>query len=582
MKTYCRFFLSISLFFSISLSFAQNDKHLPKWLAKEEQTIIKDFQFRESGVVNAPSTLVRTSAEWEEVEYLVLSWEDGFKSILKQIVEAAVKECKVIIAAGNNASGVESYLQSKGVDLSKVTILKERTNTIWIRDFAANTIYSNDVGERALVDWIYNRPRPKDDVLPYAHAKALNIPLYKTTSGKDDLVNTGGNFMSDGLGNAFASELILEENRAGNSYNVSAKSESQIDNIMQRYMGINRYVKMETLPYDGIHHIDMHMKLLNEETLLVSKYPDGIADGPQIEENIGYILNNFKSPFGTPYIIKRIDSPKDKNGRYPDSNGSYCTFSNSVIINKTILVPVYRKEVNEKALNTYRELMPGYKVIGIDVDNNGENLIAQSGAIHCITHTIGVENPLLIVHQPIKASNSSKTIEIKSMIKHNSGIKNAKVLWRKKGDASFKATEMILSNKDNWSAVLPSEASTYDVEYYIEATANSGKTLTRPLVAPKGYWTITNNTLSVYNWAQESISKPFPNPTKDKVSFNLENILGDVTISIYNSLGQKVYAKKIVSKGGVVTLNLKDNWIGLLNVVFKGEFGEVNRRIIKM
>ena len=38
-------------------------------------------------------------------------------------------------------------------------------------------------------------------------------------------------------------------------------------------MGINRYITMPTLPYDGIHHIDMHMKLLDEETLLVGEYP---------------------------------------------------------------------------------------------------------------------------------------------------------------------------------------------------------------------------------------------------------------------------------------------------------------------
>ena len=33
----------------------------------------------------------------------------------------------------------------------------------------------------------------------------------------------------------------------------------------------------------------MHMKLLNEETLLVAEYPEGLSDGPQIEENLQYI-----------------------------------------------------------------------------------------------------------------------------------------------------------------------------------------------------------------------------------------------------------------------------------------------------
>ena len=50
------------------------------------------------------------------------------------------------------------------------------------------------------------------------------------------------------LGTAFASELILEENAAGNPYGVSAKTEAQIDAIMNAYMGIDRYIKMPALP----------------------------------------------------------------------------------------------------------------------------------------------------------------------------------------------------------------------------------------------------------------------------------------------------------------------------------------------
>ena len=51
-------------------------------------------------------------------------------------------------------------------------------------------------------------------------------------------------------------------------------------------MGISTYIKMETLPYDQIHHIDMHMKLLDEETILVGEYPEGKLMVPQIEANI--------------------------------------------------------------------------------------------------------------------------------------------------------------------------------------------------------------------------------------------------------------------------------------------------------
>lgn len=71
--------------------------------------------------------------------------------------------------------------------------------------------------------------------------------------------------MSDGFGTAFSSMLTDQEN--------PTLTASQIDTIMKKFMGINRYIRFPTCPYDGIHHIDMHMKLLDEETLLVGQYP---------------------------------------------------------------------------------------------------------------------------------------------------------------------------------------------------------------------------------------------------------------------------------------------------------------------
>jgi hypothetical protein len=116
-----------------------------------------------------------------------------------------------------------------------------------------------------------------------------------------DLVATGGNWVSDGFGTAFSSKLILTENATTSSYNQTPKTEQDINNIVSDYLGINRYIKMDVLPYDGIHHIDMHFKMLDEETLLVGQYPNGISDGPQIETNLNYVLNNFNSVFGTPF-----------------------------------------------------------------------------------------------------------------------------------------------------------------------------------------------------------------------------------------------------------------------------------------
>ena len=571
----------ILLFFSVFYLTAQEE--LPKGLTETERDLLPQFKFNSHRLISdPPEGPVRAAAEWEEVEYLLVRWTNSYQNILRQIVEVGVQECKVIITTQNESS-VTSYLTNQGVDLTNVEFLNTGSNSIWIRDYGGNTIYSDDVGERALTDWIYNRPRPLDDIMPTEHANMIGIPIYVTDTGINDLVNTGGNYMSDGLGNAFASNLILEENEAGNPYNVSAKTEDEIDAIMNAYMGIENYIKMETLPYDEIHHIDMHMKLLDEETILVSRYPEGVADGPQIEENINYVLSNFQSPFGTPYEIKWIDAPPSTSGSYPDTGGYYRTYSNAVFVNKSIIVPTYRPEVDEPALDYLRELLPGYNVVGIDVDNSNEPLIASLGAIHCITHTIGVDEPLWIVHQPINEVPTSNTsVSINAMIKHISGINNATVYWREAGESEFNQLSMTIIGDDNWSVDLWIPSGAESIEYYIEAEANSGKSLARPLVAPEGFWTFIVANLSNEEWADNNISAPYPNPTSKEVSFQLNQIEGAVKVSIYNILGQKLSTTTIVEANGILTLALNKEWKGMLLVTFEGDFGKVTKKIIKL
>ncbi len=561
--------------------FSQESEKLPKGFTENERQLLTNFQFRNTQVTTPPAGSVRAAAEWEEVEYLVLSWQTSFQNILRQIVAVGVNECKVIIATQSQAT-VASYLTSFGIDLTNVIFLNVPANSIWIRDYAGNTVYSDEVGQRGLTDWIYNRPRPNDNVMPTAHANYVGIPIYVTDSGLTDLVNTGGNYMSDGLGNAFASELILEENAVGNPYGVSPKTETQIDGIMQNYMGIQHYIKMPTLPFDEIHHIDMHMKLLDEETLLISKYPPNVADGPQIESNINYVVNNFQSPFGTPYKIKWIDVPPSTTGSYPDTGGAYRTFANSVFINKSILIPIYRPQVDAAALALYQQLLPGYNVVGIDVDNSGENLISQLGALHCITHTIGVANPLLIVHQPIKEANVGSVVTINALVKHISGIQTATVFWREQGTATFNQTPMTFISDSNWTATISIPTSGLNIEYYIQGQSVSGKTLSRPIVAPTGYWTINVSTLSTSDWALQHISLPFPNPTKQNVNFEMNQMSGLINVSITNVLGQKLFSQTIQAGNGVFNLGLNPEWRGTLLVTFEGDFGTLTRKVVKL
>jgi agmatine deiminase len=484
-----------------------------------------------TGITVPPLSPVRASAEWEEIDALIISWT-SFQAILKDIVKYAQTETQVYIIC-SDSNVVISYLNNNAVPLTNVHYLIVPFNSIWCRDYGPWNIYSNEVDSLALIDWIYNRPRPKDDTMPSGIMRYTGLPMYEMTQSPFDLVHTGGNFMVDGFGTAFSSKLILKEN--------PSKTEAQIDTTMKRFMGIDRYIKMDTLPYDEIHHIDMHMKLLDEETILMAQYPSGVADGPQIEANMNYVVSNFNSVFGTPYKVIRIPSPPDAGGDYPDIGGDYRTYTNSVFVNKTVILPTYSVQYDTTAMRIYQEALPGYRIVGI----NCNAIIPSLGAIHCITKEVATADPLLISHQALHNTyNTTSPYQVDALMEHRSGIANAYLYYRTDTLMAYIQAGMTSADGIHWTGFIPAQPSGTTVYYYVEATSVSGKVQVRPMPAPQGYWKfevlstvgITAQTLAGFN-----LGNPFPNPAKNfsyvLISSNISTV---ATVDLTDVTGRKV------------------------------------------
>ncbi len=466
----------LSLHTILIFSFTILAQELPKQMTEEEKILWRTYVPSYNPEFSTPPpTTVRTMAEWEELQGIVITWSTQY-TILREIVRYAQRECKVYIVC-SNPNTVRNYLTSGGVPIDNIEFLVFPLNSIWIRDYGPWTVYSDGSDSLNIIDWIYNRPRPDDDNIPVLFADTLGVPIYQTTEEPYKLVHTGGNFMVDGLGTAFSSKLVFEEN--------PTKTEEQIDSIMNLFMGINRFIKMDNLQYDVIHHIDMHMKLLDEETLLVGEYPTGVSDGPYIESNLEYLQNNFLTSYGKPFRIVRIPMPPDQLGKYPDEGGDYRTYTNSLIVNKTVIVPTYEEMYDTTALRIYREAMPGYNIVGI----NCNSIIYLNGAIHCITKEIGSFNPLFISLSRIRDTISTNMqMEIQALIKNQSGISQANLFWTTDTTQGYTSESMSYLSGDTLTGFIPAQTTSTEVFYYISATSTNGKTITKPITAPSGYY----------------------------------------------------------------------------------------------
>ncbi len=537
--------LLILFLFLFSFTNAQLDHRM----SPEEYNQLPAYNALRAGNINTansvlpPSSAVRTIAEWEELQGFTVTWT-SYTTMLREIVRAAKQECRVYVivnSAGQQTSAI-NFLAAGGVDTVNVSFVIQPYNSVWSRDYGMWSAYTNDVDSLITIDWIYNRPRPLDDVCHLAIANLLGTPIYQTTTAPWDLVHTGGNFMTDGFGTGFSSKLILNDNTLAAGFGVQHTA-AEIDTIMKRFMGIDRYIKMNTLPYDQIHHIDMHMKLLDEETLIIGQYPTGVADGPQIEANLQFILANYYSVYGTPYKVIRIPMPAD-NGQYPPTNGAdYFTYTNASFINKTLIVPTYNIASDSTALRIYRDALPGYTVVGI----NSTASIGALGALHCITKEIGTSDPLLISHQALADTyDTTNAYSVAARMQHRSGIQTATLYYRTDTTQPYISFAMnSLSSQINyWGAQIPAQLAGTTVYYYVQAQATSGKQQVRPMSAPTGYWKFkVLQTVGVHenNASVIEIHSAYPNPSKGITCIPFSSALTtNISANLFDSFGRNI------------------------------------------
>ena len=138
MKNYFRI-IAIILIFVNAQAFSQGDHRMlpsekllmPAYLQSRAGTVLPGITS-----ITPPTSPVRTIAEWEDLQALVIGWKT-YPSMLREIVRAAKNETKVIIVytSPDNATSLTSYLAAGGVDTVNVVLLNASLNTVWSRDY---------------------------------------------------------------------------------------------------------------------------------------------------------------------------------------------------------------------------------------------------------------------------------------------------------------------------------------------------------------------------------------------------------------------------------------------------------------
>nr|MBP8115848.1 agmatine deiminase family protein [Chitinophagaceae bacterium] len=270
-----------------------------------------------------------------------------------------------------------SHLQKEDVDLSKVEFFFHPTNDAWCRDHGpAFLINPSAEQKKVIVDWGYNAwgnkypPFDLDDVVPTLIGNHLNIPVFNP-----GIVMEGGSVEFNGAGTVMTSTAcLLNPNRNPHL------NQQQIEEYLCNYYGMEQvlWVDEGIIGDDTDGHIDDTVRFVNEDTVIT------VIEEDNNDENYELLQHNLKQLKAMRLLngkqLNIIELPMPEKLIYDDQRLP-CSYANFYIANKSVIVPVFQSDRDEKALQIIQDCFPDRNVVGID----SLDIIWGLGSFHCLS-----------------------------------------------------------------------------------------------------------------------------------------------------------------------------------------------------
>lgn len=446
--------LTIGLNFSaLAQNAGKKDKPttLKHWMDAEEAKL-KHLIGQDAYRTDPPPGPVTNIAEFEKQQAVLIRYQFG---ITYELIAALSQECVVVTLVANTSEQtyVTNQYTNQGVNLENCEFILAATNSVWTRDYGPWFIFDGN-DEMGIVDFTYNRPRPLDNAIPAKVANELGINLFAM-----DIATAGGNYMTDGMGISASSDLIYEENP---NY-----TPAQVDQIFEDYLGIHTYHAVPDPNNTYIDHIDCWGKYLSWDKILIRSVPQSHPQYDEIEATAAYFASQ-NSSFGTPYQVFRVYTPNDQ------------PYTNSLIVNNRVFVPITNSAYDAQALATYEEAMPGYEVMGFT------GTWQSTDALHCRTKGLADINQVHIRHIPLVGEQPVQSdYEIAATVKAFSGaalLNEAPVLNYRINGAPWQTTQMTNTAGNDYSVTLSGITEGSTIEYYIYAEDELGNHNYHPFI----------------------------------------------------------------------------------------------------
>jgi len=396
-----------------------------------------------------PSAPVRAVAEYEPASAVIIRYPLGiptsFVALLSQEIEVIC-----IVSSSWQQNQAQNSFNSAGVNNDNLSFIIANTDSFWTRDYTSWFVINGDQ-QMSVLDFEYNREtRPNDNLFPQAFAQEYDYPYYAM-----NLMQTGGNFMTDGYGIAVSSHIAYTENGNNPTF---------VNNTMQNYMGIDDYMVIQDPNGTYIDHVDCWGKFLDVDKVLIRELPPYEDQYEQVEAVADYFAST-NSAWGYPYEVIRVYTPDDQ------------PYTNSLILNDRVFVPLMNSIWDDDALEVYENAMPGYRIYG--VYNNTYQSWQSTDALHCRTHEIPDRGMLSIQHYPYFGSVDDELVTIQATITALSGEEiyadSTIVYYKAVNAANWQYSSLEYQGNDLWSTEIGPFATNQMIQYYLHSADESGR-----------------------------------------------------------------------------------------------------------
>ena len=410
---------------------------------------------------NPPTGEPRFVAEFEPMQGVMIRYPLGIPtSLVAQLSNNCMVYC---IVSNSQQSQAQSSFQSAGVNMNNVTFVNAQTDSYWVRDYGPWYIFEDR--HPAIVDNVYNRPRPNDDEISGVFATFWDIPMYGM-----NLEHTGGNMMEDGRGHGVSDDLVLQENN---------NNETNVRNKMRDYLGIDPYHITIDPQGDYIAHVDCWGKYLAPDKILIAQLPQS-NPRYQYYEQVAEYFETTNCCWGYPYHVYRVQEP---------GGNTLAPYTNSLILNKTVYVPMGSNNTyNNDALAVYQEAMPGYNIVGVNY-NSYSGGWQNTDALHCRTRGVMDFHMLFVDHRNVlfgeQEWQDSIPVVSKFIAYSGANLKQDSLLvyYSIDGGAYQTAHMTATGNPDEYVGYIKGYQGESSINYYVFGADESGHRYTQPVFA---------------------------------------------------------------------------------------------------